>query len=62
MMANQVTQDGGISFFADPGCRRPGEIYRSQGRRGTYFRGPSGHLMEILTAGRPSGLRLRGRS
>ena len=42
-------QDGGITFFADPGCRRAGQIYRSQGRRGTYFRDPNGHLMEILT-------------
>jgi catechol 2,3-dioxygenase-like lactoylglutathione lyase family enzyme len=42
-------QDGGIAFYADPGCRRPGEIYRGNGRRGTYFRDPNGHLMEILT-------------
>ena len=42
-------QDGGITFFADPGCRRAGQIYRSQRRRGTYFRDPNGHLMEILT-------------
>ena len=38
-----------ITFFADPGCRQPGQIYRSRGRRGTYFRDPNGHLMEILT-------------
>lgn len=43
-------QAAGVTFFADPGCRQPGEIYRIQGRRGTYFRDPSGHLMEILTA------------
>jgi catechol 2,3-dioxygenase-like lactoylglutathione lyase family enzyme len=42
-------QDGGIPFYADPGCRQPGEIYRGNGRRGTYFRDPNGHLMEILT-------------
>ncbi|AQW48228.1 hypothetical protein [Streptomyces violaceusniger] len=31
-----------------------GQIYRSWhtiGRRGTYFRDPDGHLMEILTPG-----------
>ncbi len=42
-------QAGGITHYADPGCQRPGEIYRSNGRRGTYFRDPDGHLMEILT-------------
>jgi catechol 2,3-dioxygenase-like lactoylglutathione lyase family enzyme len=42
-------QDAGITFFADPGCRQAGQIYRSHGRRGTYFRDPDGHLMEILT-------------
>lgn len=26
-----------------------GQIYRGAGRRGTYFRDPNGHLMEILT-------------
>lgn len=40
---------GGIQFFADPACQQPGQIYRSHGRRGTYFRDPNGHLMEILT-------------
>lgn len=42
-------QDAGITFFADPACSQAGQIYRSQGRRGTYFRDPNGHLMEILT-------------
>ena len=44
-------QDRGITYFADPGCQQDGEIYRSHGRRGTYFRDPDGHLMEILTPG-----------
>lgn len=47
-------QQGGITHFADPACTEPGEIYRSkhvEGRRGTYFRDPNGHLMEILTRG-----------
>jgi catechol 2,3-dioxygenase-like lactoylglutathione lyase family enzyme len=42
--------DQGVTHYADPGCRQPGEIYAStNGRRGTYFRDPDGHLMEILT-------------
>ena len=37
-------------FFADPACRQPGQIYHGKGaRRGTHFRDPGGHLMEILT-------------
>jgi catechol 2,3-dioxygenase-like lactoylglutathione lyase family enzyme len=43
-------QDSGISFYADPACHQAGQIYRNEnGRRGTYFRDPNGHLMEILT-------------
>lgn len=42
-------QNGGVTFYADPACQQPGQIYRSHGRRGTYFRDPDGHLMEILT-------------
>ncbi len=43
-------KDRGITFFADPACRQAGQIYHSKGgRRGTYFRDPDGHLMEILT-------------
>jgi catechol 2,3-dioxygenase-like lactoylglutathione lyase family enzyme len=45
-------RDGGTTFFADPACQQPGQIYRGHGRRGTYFRDPDGHLMEILTAQR----------
>jgi catechol 2,3-dioxygenase-like lactoylglutathione lyase family enzyme len=46
-------QGQGITYYADPGCQRAGEIYRSGGgRRGAYFRDPGGHLMEILTAQR----------
>mgnify|MGYP001270432671 CR=1 FL=1 len=40
----------GVTYYADPACRQAGEIYHGQGgRRGTYFRDPDGHLMEILT-------------
>jgi catechol 2,3-dioxygenase-like lactoylglutathione lyase family enzyme len=43
-------QDQGITYYADPACREVGQIYTSGGtRRGTYFRDPDGHLMEILT-------------
>ena len=53
---NAVTriQDGGITHYADPARQEEGQIYQSkrcQGRRGTYFRDPNGHLMEILTPG-----------
>jgi catechol 2,3-dioxygenase-like lactoylglutathione lyase family enzyme len=41
--------DSGITFYADPACQQAGQVYRSRGRRGTYFRDPNGHLMEILT-------------
>ena len=50
-------RDGGITYYADPACRQAGQVYSSKnGNRGTYFRDPDGHLMEILTtaAGEPS--------
>src|SRR5215472_11604734 len=42
-------RDRGITYYADPGCELADEIYRHNDRRGTYFRDPDGHLMEILT-------------
>ena len=42
-------QQRGVTHYADPACRQEGQIYRNRGRRGTYFRDPDGHLMEILT-------------
>jgi catechol 2,3-dioxygenase-like lactoylglutathione lyase family enzyme len=43
-------RDAGITYYADPGCRQAGQVHTSKnGRRGTYFRDPDGHLMEILT-------------
>ena len=43
-------RDAGISYYADPACRQAGQVYTSKnGNRGTYFRDPDGHLMEILT-------------
>ena len=50
-------KDAGITYYADPACRQPGQVYVGKnGSRGTYFRDPNGHLMEILTtaAGEPS--------
>ena len=47
-------QQGEIAYYGDPACREVGQVYQSRnvpGRRGTYFRDPDGHLMEILTAG-----------
>ena len=44
-------RDRGITYYADPACRQPGQVYASKnGGRGTYFRDQNGHLMEILTA------------
>jgi catechol 2,3-dioxygenase-like lactoylglutathione lyase family enzyme len=46
-------QDAGITYYADPACKQAGQIYTSKnGNRGTYFRDPDGHLMEILTPAR----------
>ena len=42
-----------LSYWADPGRRRPGEINRNDGGRGVYWEDPSGHFMEIIT--RPYG-------
>ncbi|MET7680272.1 VOC family protein [Streptomyces sp. NPDC005423] len=39
----------GLTYWADPYHRRPGEINRNDGGRGTYFDDPSGHRLEILT-------------
>ena len=45
--------DGGVDHWADPGCRRPGEINHNDGGRGVYFTSPAGHFLEIIT--RPYG-------
>lgn len=53
-------RDAGITYYADPACRRPGEIYSGKnGQRGTYFRDPNGHLMEILTPCRAANITIR---
>ena len=40
---------GGVSAYADPGRRRPGEIYHRGDGRGVYFDDLDGHLFELLT-------------
>jgi catechol 2,3-dioxygenase-like lactoylglutathione lyase family enzyme len=39
----------GITYFADPGHRRAGEINTRDNGRGFYFSDPDGHNMEVLT-------------
>ncbi|WP_432043831.1 VOC family protein [Streptomyces cadmiisoli] len=46
-------QRSGLTFWADPHHRRPGEINHNDGGRGTYFDDPNGHNLEIIT--RPYG-------
>jgi len=46
-------RDRGLTFWADPGRTRPGEINRNDGGRGCYFADPDGHMLEIIT--RPYG-------
>jgi catechol 2,3-dioxygenase-like lactoylglutathione lyase family enzyme len=43
----------GLTYWADPGQRRPGEINHGDGGRGVYWDDPNGHRLEILT--RPYG-------
>lgn len=38
-----------LSYWADPGKQRPGEIYHEFGGRGVYFGDPDGHLLEVMT-------------
>jgi catechol 2,3-dioxygenase-like lactoylglutathione lyase family enzyme len=39
----------GLTYWADPGRGRPGEIYREFGGRGLYFEDPDGHFLEVMT-------------
>jgi catechol 2,3-dioxygenase-like lactoylglutathione lyase family enzyme len=43
----------GLSYWADPGQTRVGEINTNDGGRGVYWEDPSGHILEIIT--RPYG-------
>ncbi|WP_405720895.1 VOC family protein [Streptomyces sp. NBC_01537] len=46
-------QKAGVTYFADPGRKYPGEINHNDGGRGVYFLDPSGHYLEMIT--RPYG-------
>jgi catechol 2,3-dioxygenase-like lactoylglutathione lyase family enzyme len=46
-------QARGLSYWADPGLSRKGQINRNDGGRGAYFEDPVGNVLEILT--RPYG-------
>jgi hypothetical protein len=46
-------QQWGLTYWADPGKLRPGEINTNDGGRGCYWEEPSGHVLEIIT--RPYG-------
>ena len=39
----------GITYFADPSHRHPGEINHRNGGRGFYFSDPDDHNMEVFT-------------
>ena len=43
----------GLTYWADPGRKQPGQINHHDGGRGCYFCEPSGHFLEIIT--RPYG-------
>ncbi|MGW7197809.1 VOC family protein [Streptomyces chryseus] len=49
----QRVQDAGLTYYADPHGKQPGEINRNDGGRGVYFMDPSGHGLEAIT--RPYG-------
>lgn len=39
----------GITYYAFPGHRQPGELNHRGGGRGVYFDDPDGHSMELMT-------------
>jgi catechol 2,3-dioxygenase-like lactoylglutathione lyase family enzyme len=43
----------GVTYYADPFLRQPGEVNHNYGGRGVYFHDPDGHLLEVVT--RPYG-------
>ncbi len=46
-------KDRGLTYWADPGQNRAGEVNTNDGGRGVYWEDPDGHLLEIIT--RPYG-------
>jgi catechol 2,3-dioxygenase-like lactoylglutathione lyase family enzyme len=53
-------RDRGLTWWADPGRRRPGQINTNDGGRGVYWEDPSGHFLEIITRPYGSGPRRAG--
>jgi catechol 2,3-dioxygenase-like lactoylglutathione lyase family enzyme len=41
--------DRGLTYWADPFRKLPGDFNRDDGGRGLYWEEPSGHLLEIIT-------------
>lgn len=39
----------GLTYWADPHHRQPGEINTEDGGRGLYWDSPDGHVLEIIT-------------
>ena len=48
-------RERGLTYWADPGRRRPGELNTNDGGRGVYWEGPGGHFLEIITRPYASG-------
>ena len=46
-------RERGLSYWADPHEKQPGEINTNDGGRGVYWSDPNGHKLEIIT--RPYG-------
>ncbi|MET9481095.1 VOC family protein [Streptomyces sp. NPDC006638] len=46
-------QGEGLTYYADPHRKHPGEINHNDGGRGVYFLDPAGHALECIT--RPYG-------
>jgi catechol 2,3-dioxygenase-like lactoylglutathione lyase family enzyme len=47
--AQKRVEAKGVTIFADPFLKQPGDIYDEDGTRGFYFRDLVGHTMELLT-------------
>ncbi|WP_067510371.1 VOC family protein [Actinoplanes sp. TFC3] len=39
----------GITYWADPQMKRPGEVNAEHGGQGFYFKDPAGHAIEIIS-------------
>jgi catechol 2,3-dioxygenase-like lactoylglutathione lyase family enzyme len=46
---HQRILDRELTYWADPGRNRAGEINDNDGGRGLYWEDPDGHLLEIIT-------------